>query len=55
MYSWVLVAMFLSPDGQTIDYTVVDYYKSKQECQIVRGHQVQKINRNLVCLPRDQV
>ena len=55
MYSWVLVAMFLSPDDTAIDYTVIDYYRSRQECQIVRGHQVTKINRNLVCLPRDQV
>ena len=53
MYEWVLVAMVLSPNSANIDYTVIDYYKSKQECMIVRMRQ-QDNKKNYICLPRDK-
>ena len=53
MYAWVLVAVFLAPDGKTFEYTVVDYYRSQQQCEIARSQQRPKIDRKYQCLKRD--
>lgn len=53
MYTWVLVAVFLAPDGKTFEYTVVDYYRSQQQCVIAQGQQTPRIDRKYQCLKRD--
>jgi hypothetical protein len=53
---WVLVLSLLGHTGTKteIDYQVIDYYKSKQDCNLVRIHQRETVNTKYICLPRDR-
>jgi hypothetical protein len=53
IYDWVLVAV-LSTNLSNVDYRVIDYYKTKQQCMLVSKQQSKITNNNYMCLPIDK-
>jgi hypothetical protein len=56
IYDWALVAVLsTSVHGITkVEYTVIDYFKNKQECMAVSKQQPKIFNSSFMCLPIDR-